>query len=459
LDRNDLLKMLDLGGKDTTPEEARDVAITPNEQPTQASAASPTVLRLDGWGLRKGEELLALSERLKALKTDTHEAADFHGAAFLPDQELHENCVDPRRHEFLKQLLETPDYAALHESTMLHPAASEIAACAFAEQFAQLKHDQEKQPDKDAMDREMDTLRAVGKALAKATEEVGEMSEAVAALGLGPGSPGSNDPRAIASLFRRVRNNAVLRRICALAGRYRRVAQSRQRQKVSHGLDDMVGVVLDGDIGRLLPHELGKLLIPEFELDTPRRLIERQAMCREYRATEPAGKGPILVVVDESGSMEGEKVETAKALALALAWVARQQRRWAGLIAYSGESGERLLALPPGRWNDEALASWLEAFIGRGSNLDVPVAELPDFYRRIGAPVGKTDVIVITDALLRIPPSLIEPFLSWKKAVQARVLSLVIQSEPGQLPLISDEVHSVRSLSADEDAVGRALSV
>ena len=45
--------------------------------------------------------------------------------------------------------------------------------------------------------------------------------------------------------------------------------------------------------------------------------------------------------------MEGSKAHTAKALALALAWVARQQRRWAGLIAYSGKSGERLLALPP----------------------------------------------------------------------------------------------------------------
>jgi uncharacterized protein with von Willebrand factor type A (vWA) domain len=47
--------------------------------------------------------------------------------------------------------------------------------------------------------------------------------------------------------------------------------------------------------------------------------------------------------------MAGDKVHTAKALALALAWIARQQKRWCGLVAYSGDSGERLLALPPGR--------------------------------------------------------------------------------------------------------------
>src|SRR5438874_7781455 len=141
-------------------------------------------------------------------------------------------------------------------------------------------------------------------------------------MGMGPGLPGSNDPRVIAALYRRVRNNPTLRRICELAGRYRRVAQSKQWRKATHGLDDVVGVVLDGDLGRVLPHELAKLAIPEFEDDTLRRLVERQLQCREYHSTEPVAKGPIIVSVDESGSMQGDKAHTAKALALAMAWIA-----------------------------------------------------------------------------------------------------------------------------------------
>ena len=100
-------------------------------------------------------------------------------------------------------------------------------------------------------------------------------------------------------------------------------------------------------------------MVPELELDTLRRIAERQALCREHHAVEPVGKGPIIVSVDESGSMEGEKAHTAKALALALAWVARRQRRWCGLVAYSGDTGERLLALPPGRWDEARLMDWL----------------------------------------------------------------------------------------------------
>src|ERR1019366_9163122 len=116
--------------------------------------------------------------------------------------------------------------------------------------------------------------------------------------------------------------------------------------KTRHGMDDVVGVMLDGDVGRLLPHELAKLGDDDLADDAMRRLVERQMMCREYPAVEPITRGPIIVCTDESGSMQGEKGHTAKALALALAWVARRQKRWIALCAYSGDSGERLLALP-----------------------------------------------------------------------------------------------------------------
>jgi uncharacterized protein with von Willebrand factor type A (vWA) domain len=295
--------------------------------------------------------------------------------------------------------------------------------------------------------------------VAGAGKEVGELREAAGALGLGPGEPGSNDPRAVAAVFRRVRGDPALRRICELAGRFRRVAQSRQRQKVAHGLDDVVGVEPGGDVGRLLPAELAKLMVPELELDTLRRIAERQTLCREHHAVEPVGKGPVIVCLDESGSMQGEKAHTAKALALALAWVARHQRRWCALVAYSGDSGERLLPLPPGRWDEAGLADWLAAFIGRGSDIDVPVRELPRMYAELKAPPGVTDVVFVTDAKCRLGADLQYRFLDWKRTARARLVTLVIDNTPGDLAAVSDEVHAVRSLAPDSDAVGRVLSL
>jgi uncharacterized protein with von Willebrand factor type A (vWA) domain len=465
MDPNDLLKMLDLEGR--PPDRAAEAGVVgpapaAGEPPADAT---PTALEVDAWGLRRGRDLVAESERLRKCGADEFAAADFFACAFDTDPRLTEACADPRRHRFVAQLLDTPEYRALHADTRLDDTAAGIAAAHFAEQFARLR-DEERDGKGgaapgggDTLADEMATLRAVGRAVAGAGKEVGELREASGALGLGPGEPGSNDPRAVAAVFRRVRGDPALRRICELAGRFRRVAQSRQRQKVAHGLDDVVGVEPGGDVGRLLPAELAKLMLPELELDTLRRIAERQALCRECHAVEPVGKGPVIVCLDESGSMQGEKAHTAKALALALAWVARHQRRWCALVAYSGDSGERLLPLPPGRWDEARLADWLSAFIGRGSDIDVPVRELPRMYAELKAPPGVTDVIFVTDAKCRLGPDLQYRFLDWKRSARARLVTLVIDNTPGDLALVSDEVHAVRSLAPDSDAVGRVLSL
>ena len=467
MDPIELLKLLNLNAKPAPPPEGPSPLATPDSASSHPpGSTNPTALEVDEWGLRRGRDLVAESERLQKLGTDEFAAADFFCAGFDPEPRLTDGCADPRRHQFLSQLLDTPEYRALHADTRLDDTAAAIAAGHFAEEFAKLKKDDERGATAaaagtpgDGLADEMAALRAAGKAVADARKEVDELKDATAALGRGPGQPGSNDPRAIAEIYRRVRNDPALRRISELAGRFRRVAASRQRQKVSHGLDDVVGVEPGGDVGRLLPSELAQLAVPELELDTLRRIVERQAMCREHNAVEPVGKGPIIVVVDESGSMEGAKAHTAKALALALAWVARQQCRWAGLIAYSGGSGERLLALPPGRWDESALCDWLSAFIGGGSDLDVPISELPRMFAEIGAPAGVTDLVMVTDAKCRIGMDLRDRFLAWKQLAKARVVSLVIGNSPGDLAGVCDEAHLVRSLDPADGAVGRVLSL
>lgn len=62
---------------------------------------------------------------------------------------------------------------------------------------------------------EISVLKHVSKALSEATKEVEEAKEAAAALGLGAGSPGSNDPWAIAAHFKRT---AALPRVRKVLG-------------------------------------------------------------------------------------------------------------------------------------------------------------------------------------------------------------------------------------------------
>jgi uncharacterized protein with von Willebrand factor type A (vWA) domain len=418
-------------------------------------------IEMDEWGQRRGRELTDCP-RWEATKLSEAAAADCFAAAFDPTPRL-QPCEDRFREQFLTALLETPDYLALHAETMLDDFAAQIAALHFGDELAKASPKPDEKPSEakpGEPDGEMKAALAAGKGAAAAAEEVKEYCDArEAGLGMGEGAPGERrNPKAIAEAYKRLRNNPSLRRIAELAGRFRRVAQSKQRMKTVHGFDDVVGVEMGGDVARLLPHELAKLAIPELELDTLRRIAERQSLCRDYEASEPAGKGPIIITLDESGSMH-TKIDAAKGVALALAWVARQQKRWCAIVAYSGGSGERIIALPPGRWDEAALCDWLPQFIGGGSNIDVPIAELPRIYADLKPPAGVTDVVMITDAICRLPSALVDRFDGWKRGARARVISLIVGDEPGDLRKVSDECHVIQSINTEEAAIGRVLSI
>jgi uncharacterized protein with von Willebrand factor type A (vWA) domain len=248
-------------------------------------------------------------------------------------------------------------------------------------------------------------------------------------------------------------------RICVMAGKYKQLAHGLHKARSKNGFEEATGLESGGDISRLVPSEIMKLGIPELELDLMRRLVERQCLCREFDSEERVGLGPVVLVVDESGSMVGSRNESAKAIALTLAWIARKQGRWCGLVAFSGGTGHRVLSLPPERWNQVDLLDWLQSFLGCGSDQDVPVQEMPAIFTEIGAPLGATDLIYVTDAELRISEKKASAFKAWKASVKARLVSLVLNTDPGHLTLISDEVHLISSLDPTEVGIRKVFSL
>src|SRR5262249_40513256 len=155
VNRDELLRLLDLEGREAAPSgEAPALAVTPAGA-APGPGAGPTALALDAWALRKGAELLAESERLRALGGGEHAAAVRRDGAVLPE------CEEPLRREFLEQLLGTPQYRALHACTRLRELPSAIAAVSFAAQFARLKEEQDRRPSEAGLGSEVAALRAV----------------------------------------------------------------------------------------------------------------------------------------------------------------------------------------------------------------------------------------------------------------------------------------------------------
>lgn len=454
-----------------------------------APVVAPTALQLDQWDINRGIDCLAASKPIQAaypgLRMDTltpeRQAAelamaDMHGVAFLMDPQPVQACTDPRRLEFVKQLLETPECQVLRKSTVLNDLASEMAATQFGLQYVELaKADAEREkklketkkgrpsPERQAIQAESGLRRAVSKAISAAKEEVDSMEDCARGLG-GDGSLGNTPQEAkkIAEAYRKIRGNKALKEIFNRAGAFRRFMQSAQRRKVAHGLDDVVGVVMDGEIHKLLPVEMAKLADDDYELDTLRRIVEKQAMCRQYHGTEKVARGPVVVCVDESGSMNGEPIWNAKAFALAMAVMAKQQNRWCALVGYASATEGTRLALPPGKWDQGKLMEWLAHFFSGGTDMDIPLQELPKWWGKeelSGLPLGKTDIVIITDAIVNVPKEMERTFNTWKVEHKAKVTSLIIGNDAGDLKRVSDRVFCVKGINLNEDGVAECLSL
>lgn len=447
-----------------------------------------TAFRFDRYTVRHAEEMLeelAADPSLATMgidpedKTQVNRAADTVSSLFEIDPTLVPiaDTTADLRHQFFSQLLDTPDFHNLRRSTKLDEVATMITAPKIMQEIAAIEvkaKESGKKPD------EMEMMNNCSNACQQAKQEVETFNDIRDSLGgsngcgTGSGSLSALDAKRLAALFRQVSGNSSLRRILNLAGRYRNLARGRQRKKTKHGRDEVVGVTLGGQIDRMLAGEMAKLASPECEWDTMRRLADGAVMVQELNAVEKIAKGPVMAFIDESGSMGGDRIEHAKAIAISLAWVAKRQKRWCCLCAFSGDSDPdslRKIALPPSGWSEEELLEWIIGFDGGGTTIDWLREESMDkIYKMTRADEGKTDLLIITDACVNLSGHDIKKsYLQWAGKTNTRLMAIEIAGggygwgygEEGDLSLqsVCDEYHKVGNLGVEEEAVGDVLSI
>lgn len=443
----------------------------------QPKPKSKTAIKHDRWSSRRGRQWAssdvgkAATKRVEADEERVNLAADMLSMAWEPCPEFLDECECEGRRQYLSRLLESPEYQGIHRDTALDEMASELAAASFTSQWLDLvaerqeKSGPESNPegpsDEDDVESEARMQRHVSKALSEAKDGVQELNDTRDALGLGGegGTDGSMSVEDVKKQFARIKDNRSLRRIMELSGKYLRLAKSMQSSKFVHGPDDVVGIEYGNDLSRVLPSELALLMDEDLELEFMRKFVDRSLMCRELRTVEDEAKGPIVLVVDESGSMDGEPVANAKAIALAILWVARHQKRWACLVGFAGGTEGTFHVVPPGTNDTAGLIDWLSHFFSGGTTMDVPLDVLPRKWQSLGCPAGRTDIIQITDAVVDVGDSLASKFNAWKEANQVKMSTIVINSNKGQMEKVSDRTWTISQLGVEADAVKDCLSV
>jgi uncharacterized protein with von Willebrand factor type A (vWA) domain len=453
-----------VGEKPDDVEPATDAAEGARQAPV-----SDTAMQVDRWGRRIAQQLATEFDDSDGDCEDqdyVDEVADGHFACYEANPQLAQSCRHPIRHKWYGELMQSPDFQRMRQTTAGDDYMSELGAQRLVNAFRRHEEsltDEEREGEEAQTDDEshedgpqgdpgpgtVKRVMSVHKAVQEAQGELQVAADAGTAFGEG----GSVDSHGMLAAYRAVRNDPRLRQISEQAGRFIRTAKGLQARKVCRGMQGVVGVTLGRKAQHLVVSELVKFGT-DLELDLLRRLTQGQAVCRDFRSVEPDGRGPVMVMVDESSSMEGDRIAAAKGFALSLAWLAQHQKRWCCLVGWSSAGQVRELVIEPGKSSGE-LMNWCSSMFGGGT--DPPLGTVPELFEQTGAPEGKTDVVWITDG--ECGPSGIDEFNSWRADHQVKVWTVGIGCDATSFHDFSDKVTSVTQLSADEPVVSELLSL
>jgi len=293
---------------------------------------------------------------------------------------------------------------------------------------------------------------ALPAAAAGLRRQLAEVKENAESWGTGVGAGGRLSSGRKIELGRRLATNPKLKRLTALVGRMRAVAMALRKRSLERANEEVHDVELGGAVERLLPPELLALRHPILKKDFQRRLVEGELLTYRLRGADEHGRGPMIVCLDGSSSMAGDKELWSKAVALTLLEIARRQRRLFRFLCFaSADTPLYTLDLNPREHHavqvDRAL-DVAEYFPGGGTDFQAPLDAAVDCLSQ--ARYRRGDVVLITDGECQVAPDWLARFRKDKQRLGFSLYSVLIDVGPsavGTLGEISDRVTSVSKLT------------
>lgn len=222
------------------------------------------------------------------------------------------------------------DFAALATARLLGEMADKIG------ELAEMDAEDPQGRGEPCTDQAADAIKAGVRAVARrACDETADEVEQVrgAMNGVLPGSGhvpaehAQRDPRRL-ELAEALAQNPDVCEVFRRAGRLRRIAERKAQEDDPQARQEVVGIERGADVSRLLPTELAYLSDKDLEDVAYMRIIERSALQYRLHGTQTLGRGPIVLLVDESGSMShGDRHVWARAVVVAAIGQAVREKR------------------------------------------------------------------------------------------------------------------------------------
>ena len=289
---------------------------------------------------------------------------------------------------------------------------------------------------------------------AQLAEEIDRVAQDSHDFSLEFGQGGRQSASERLELGRHLARNKRLGELARLVGRFKQDARALRRRTLDRGVAEAYDIERGNELGHLIPAELVALLHPGLRMDFQRRLLEGQILQYRLREDEQKGKGPMVVCIDVSSSMQGDKELWAKAVSLTLMDIARRQRRlFRAVLFSSGPESLRVIDLNSQRRYQPELPKVLAMagyFPGGGTDFQAPIdaamALLEDQKLKRG------DIVVITDGECSVAPEWLANLRERKEELKFTIFAVLVDvgtSELSTLAQFSDHVTTVKKLTVE----------
>lgn len=276
--------------------------------------------------------------------------------------------------------------------------------------------------------------KAVASAVAKAADEVSGYASAARTFGVGDAT--ASGGVSVAEKFKLAetvaKSGPKFRRLADMIGRMTREALAKQASKTVHDSGEIVDVTIGSEPTLLVDDELLALRSPRFRMAALARYVEDRMLQYDVAVKDTLGRGPIVVLFDESGSMQGQNEAVAKGIALALAHVASRQRR-VFVCHFFQCSVTHTVRIDPadGPSLDAGLSVALRKMAeiasrgtGGGTDFDPVLRQSVETVKAVGK--DRADVLLLTDGVAPVSDEVVSLINSLRASSGANYLSLLI---------------------------------
>lgn len=309
-------------------------------------------------------------------------------------------------------------------------------------------------------------LKSMVKSSMRQTEEkVSETDEELMSWGANMGAPGERGVGEKLDLAAKLYKNEKLRKLSRIVGGLREEMLSARKKTWAKRGSEVFDIASGGDIGRIIPSELVSLSHKYLRRDFQKRLVEERLL--QYYLKEEKGRGPVVVCLDGSSSMEGPKELWSKGVCLTLLEIAKRERRKFQVVVFSSGGQPLRLFESIGR---EGSSGWgmrekdvfelAEYFPGGGTNFEEPLNKALELLNESKFKGG--DIVFITDGESNVGDTWLKSFEKEKQRLKFKVYSVLIDLSEREswhtLELFSDKVTSVSQLT-NKQARGLFLDI